>query len=163
MWLCRDPRQPFSTSYSNVEYPRATAATASAALRDRQARPRFVCSVTPVPLMAGRREGRAVRRARLAAEAASSILPGRASRPPERACWRSSSRTSRTASRAIPAGSSSASEARGGRPSSSSTLGILRKRSCRSMQSRSRFLADLIGLAGERRCRVLGSTPPCHP
>ena len=141
MWLCREPRQPFSTSYSSVEYLRATCSTASAACRDRQERPRFVCSTTPVPLMTGRREGSRSAAARTYAASRIASRSGRSVSAPERMRERSASSSPRTASRiaaggmvsvmasSLPRSSASA--------SNSSTLGILRRISCCSMPSRS--------------------------
>ena len=50
----RDPRRPLATSYSSVENPCATVRMASSAGPASGARPRLVCSTTPVALITGR-------------------------------------------------------------------------------------------------------------
>src|SRR5579862_1606559 len=74
---CRDPRSPCSRSYSRFAYPRATSPTASIAAAASGARPRFVCSTTPVALMTGRNDGRASSAA-AAATSAAGIAPSEA-------------------------------------------------------------------------------------
>ena len=50
---CRPPRVPCSNSYSRFEYPLATESIASSASNASGARPRFVCTTTPVALITG--------------------------------------------------------------------------------------------------------------
>src|SRR5690606_11962301 len=57
-WSYRDPRSPDSRSYSRFVYDSAARSTAARAAAASGARPRFVCSTTPVALITGRIDGR---------------------------------------------------------------------------------------------------------
>ena len=62
-WACREPRVPRPKSYSSAAYPRATRVMEAIAASASGARPRFVCSTTPVALITGASDGSANRSA----------------------------------------------------------------------------------------------------
>ena len=117
----REPRVPRARSYSRFEYPAAMRLIASRAERASGARPRLVCSTTPVALITGRSDGAARRctRARTAAPQPS----GGAAPPLARAC----SIVSRTARTTRPRGCAVRSAATSGSASSASTAGSRRR------------------------------------
>ena len=111
-----------ATGYSTLEYDVANGCRGSL----RQARPRFVCSTTPVALITPRSDGSAASSARARMPAQSAGASGRAVLSPRSTASRSAESSARTASRSVLAGRSNAESS--GLRSNSSTFGIARSK-----------------------------------
>ena len=123
-WEYLSPREPEATSYSRVEYPVAAFITASTASFARHARPRLVCSTTPVPFITPLKLGRDLSRARSAADESISSVQGSASSAPSSIFFLILSSSSRSASVMLTRGASANKCAKVGDLKRSSTLGM---------------------------------------
>ena len=127
-WVSRVPRAPSSKSYSRLLYERATCATWSTAASEREARPRLVCSITPVRLSTGRSPGRCQPASRAPAAAArASALKAPSTGPPARISCRVVSTAARMASTTCDRACAAKRGAAAGWLSNSSTAGNARR------------------------------------
>ena len=99
-WSCREERSPRARLYSRSVYDEAAMVTARTASSGSRARPRLVCTTTPVALMTRRSDGETAAASRRAAQGtmAAAVTAPPSSSPPSRISRRKRSSTARTAS-----------------------------------------------------------------